>query len=156
MTHRTFSPGGPAVPLNWDLVKMDISRATGISPDALHVLTGMLILVLAAVALRRPPWSWQAWLVVAIAETVNEAYDMLQTIYPSDEGNIRASLHDFALTLFWPSVIVLLFPMFVTLTEADAQASPVRRMALSREFGLGLGTSIGIGLLLVWLGAWPR
>ncbi|MES2096920.1 MAG: hypothetical protein V4459_09175 [Pseudomonadota bacterium] len=97
---------------DWTFDKTAISNWTGLPADALHVLVGMLILVLAAIMLRRPPWHWACWLVVFVAEAANEAYDLLQTHYPADEGNIPASLHDMWLTLLWPTVIVLLFPIW--------------------------------------------
>jgi hypothetical protein len=112
---------------NWSIAKTDLSKITGLSDDALHVLSGMLVLTFAAYLLRRPPWTWRPWLVVAIAEAINEAYDLTQTLYPTDEGNFRASFHDFWLTLAWPTLILLLWPRFITLEHDAGPLAPLRR-----------------------------
>lgn len=90
---------------DWTHDKNRIAELTGLTGDALHVHGGMLILMLTALVVRRWPWHWLPWLAVVLAETANEAYDMLQPFYPSDEGNLHASLHDFWLTLLIPTVI---------------------------------------------------
>ena len=131
---------------NWSIAKMDLSEITGLPDDALHVLTGMLILTLAAYVLRRPPWTWRPWLVVVIAETVNEAYDLTQTLFPTDEGNLRASLHDFWLTLIWPTLILLLWPRFIGIEHDAGPLAPLRRLWHSREFLIGFAAATLIGL----------
>jgi len=132
---------------NWTVAKMDLSKITGLSDDALHVLTGMLVLTVAAYVLRRPPWTWQPWLVAVVAETVNEAYDLTQVIYPTDEGNIRASLHDFWLTLAWPTLILLLWPRFVAIEHDAGPLAPLRRLWHSRRFLIGffVAALLGVG-----------
>lgn len=102
----------PAVWWNWTLDKIDIAAFTGLPDDALHIHAGMLVMVLTAVLLRRAPWTFWPWFAVAVAETANELYDLFQPYYPTDEGNITASLHDFWMTLLWPTVILVLFSYF--------------------------------------------
>jgi hypothetical protein len=109
---------------DWTYDKVRIGELTGLPDDALHINAGMLILVLAALALRRWPWHWSAWLVVLVAETANEAYDLLQPYYPADEGNIRASLHDLWLTMLWPTIILVTFPLFARLWAKRRAFSP--------------------------------
>lgn len=133
--------------MNWTYLKGAISDATGLSPDCLHIQSGLLILVLAAMILRRPPWTWQPWLAVLVAETINESYDLLQAVYPTDEHNIPASLHDFWLTMFWPSAILLVFPRLAGTQGVHEQSGQVRRFVLSRQFALGFTTTI----MAVWL-----
>jgi hypothetical protein len=132
---------------NWTIAKTDLSRLTGLSDDALHVLSGMLILTLAALILRRPPWSWRPWLVTAIAETINELYDLTQTWFPSDEGNLRASSHDFWLTLAGPTLILLVYPYFVRLEHEGGMLAPLRRVWHLREFRIGFVAAALIGIL---------
>jgi len=131
---------------NWSIAKTDLSKITGLSDDALHVLSGMLVLTLAAYLLRHPPWTWRPWLVVVIAETVNEVYDLTQTLFPTDEGNFRASLHDFWLTLAWPTLILLLWPRFIVLEHDAGPLAPMRRLWHSREFLIGFGIAVLAGL----------
>lgn len=132
---------------NWTIAKTDLSRLTGLTDDALHVLSGMLILTLAALILRRPPWSWRPWLVTLIAEATNELYDLTQTQFPSDEGNLRASFHDFWLTLAWPTLILLFYPYFVRLQHKGGMLAPVRRLWHRREFRIGFAGATLIGML---------
>jgi hypothetical protein len=96
--------------LNWTDIKIAIGADTGLPDSVLHLNAGMLILVLAAVAMRRVPWSLGPWLTVLVAETLNETYDLLQTKYKTDEGNFAASWHDMWMTMLWPTVILLVFP----------------------------------------------
>ncbi|TPG15868.1 hypothetical protein EAH87_15560 [Sphingomonas koreensis] len=132
---------------NWSITKMDLSKITGLPDEALHILSGMLVLTVAAYLLRRPPWTWQPWLTVFVAETVNEAYDLTQKVFPTDEGNFRASLHDFWLTLVCPTLILLLWPRFVALDHDGGPLAPLRRLWHSREFLIGFGIAIFVGLL---------
>lgn len=57
-----------------------------------------------AAAFHRPAWDWRPWLSVLGLELVNEAWDLLQPFYPTDEGNNPASLHDLWITMPWPAV----------------------------------------------------
>lgn len=115
MTQPHFVLPFPHSIWDWTYDKVRISELTGLPDDALHIHAGLLILVLAALAFRRWPWHWSAWLVVLIAETANELYDLFQPYYPADEGNIRASLHDLWLTMAWPTIILIIFPLFARL-----------------------------------------
>lgn len=99
--------------IDWTQGKIALSMWTNVAADALHVIGGLTVMLAAAILLRRPPWHWLPWLVVLIVEGINEAYDLLQTHDPSDEGNIPASLHDLWLTMLWPTVILLVFPWVV-------------------------------------------
>jgi len=85
-----------------------------ISDDALHVHVGMAILLIAALLLRRAPWNWRALLVVTVIEAINEVYDMLSLgIRPNQESALPESIHDFVLTMLWPVVIAVTFPLFL-------------------------------------------
>jgi hypothetical protein len=125
----------PAVWWDWTFDKMRIADWTGLADDTLHTHAGLLILVLAALLLRRPPWNWRPWLVVLGAELLNEAWDLAQPFYPSDEGNIAASLHDIWVTMLWPTVILLLYPLFV------------RWSARSADQRLGEGADMGADIV---------
>jgi hypothetical protein len=140
------SLAGWAETLNWSIVKLDLHKITGLPNDALHVLSGMLVLTAAAYLLRRPPWTWRPWFAVVVAETMNELYDLTQAVFPSDEGNIRASLHDFWLTLAWPTLILLLWPHFVAIEHDAGPLARLRRLWHSREFLVGFAAAVVIGL----------
>jgi hypothetical protein len=56
-------------------------------------------------------------------------------------------VHDFWLTLLWPTVILLLFPRFVRLDHDDGPLVPVRRLWHTREFKIGFGVAFVAGLI---------
>ena len=132
---------------NWTVTKIDLSRITGLPDDTLHVIAGMLVLTIAAIVLRRPPWDWRPWLITFAAEAINELYDLTQVVFPTDEGNIRGSLHDFWLTLLWPTVILLIYPRFVRLDHDDGPLVPLRRLWHTREFKVGFVVAAVAGLI---------
>ena len=84
-----------------------------ISDDALHVHVGLALLFAAALVLRRPPWSRWPVLVVACAEALNEYYDMrLPGVHANNESALSDSIHDVALTMLWPVLLLVLVPLF--------------------------------------------
>ena len=117
-------------PYDWTWAKTLLTLDTGVPDDALHLMAGMLILTLAALLLRRPPWTWGPWLAVVLAESANEAWDLT---HAADEGNWRDSWHDFWLTLLWPTVILLVYrrwapsPAPVAPASADEVEQPLEQ-----------------------------
>ena len=105
MLHRLF-PFAPAGQPVWSWMKTWLGTTLGLADDTLHVMTGLLILTLAALTLRRPPWTWRPWAVVLLAEVLNETYDLT---HGTDEGNLRDSWHDLWLTMFWPTAVLLVW-----------------------------------------------
>lgn len=98
-----------ATGLDWIYIKSYLSLWLGVPDEVLHIFAGLAILVGAALVLRRAPWDWRPWLVVVVAESANELYDVFQTSYRSGKGNWPSAWHDFWMTLFWPTVVLLLF-----------------------------------------------
>ncbi|WP_375380944.1 hypothetical protein [uncultured Sphingomonas sp.] len=119
MLHHLF-PFAPANQPVWAWTKAWLGLTLGASDDTLHMTTGLLILTLAALVLRRPPWSLLPWMAVLIAETLNEAYDLT---HGTDEGNWRDSWHDFWLTLLWPTVVLLIWRHFATRERGESENS---------------------------------
>lgn len=102
-----------AAGFDWIYWKTWLSFTLGQSDDLLHVHAGLLLLMIAALVLRRPPWDWRAWLCVLIIESANELYDVFQTSYSTNEGNWTAAWQDFWLTMLWPTAVMLLFPIIL-------------------------------------------
>lgn len=99
--------------MDWGFIKRQLGAQLHISDDALHIHASMAILLLVALVLRRPPWTWRAVLVVAIIEAINELYDIRSLANdPYYEGSVFDSLHDFVLTMLWPVVIAATWPLF--------------------------------------------
>ena len=103
-----------AAGFDWIYVKSYLSLWLGVPDDVLHIFAGLAILTAGALLLRRAPWDWRPWLMVLVAESANEAYDLLQTAYSTGEGNWPSAGHDFGMTLFWPTVILVLFRWLAT------------------------------------------
>ncbi|WP_174297738.1 hypothetical protein [Sphingomonas bacterium] len=105
MIHRLF-PFVAADQPGWTGLKVWLSTALGLSDDTMHIMTGLIVLTLAALALRRAPWSGWPWAALLVAETLNEIYDLT---HGSDEGNLADSWHDFWITLLWPTIVLLVW-----------------------------------------------
>jgi hypothetical protein len=84
----------------------------GMTNDALHVHSSLIIMFVSALLLRRRADSIICWLTVLVAELFNEYAD-LRGQAPG-EATLDASLNDVYMTMFWPTIIVLsgwlLFP----------------------------------------------
>lgn len=100
-------------PLDWIYYKTILSLWLQVSDDVLHIHAGLLLIVAAALVLRRAPWNWRCWLSAALVEGANELYDVFQTSYVTDEGNWASAWHDFWMTMLWPTVILAVFPWLV-------------------------------------------
>lgn len=86
--------------------KIAIVEAVGLSKDALHVYFGLAIMILAALALRRPVGSLLPWLAVLAAAVGGELWDAVDDIRMFGEWRTRASLRDLFNTLLWPTVLL--------------------------------------------------
>lgn len=88
-------------------VKLTVMSLTNLSRDALHVHAGLLVFVLAAAVLRRHPGSPWPWLVAMAVACGVEALDAVDGIVSYGHWRVRASVHDIANTMFWPTVLAL-------------------------------------------------
>jgi hypothetical protein len=111
---------------NWTMDKWRFEQWSGLSDDVLHTHVGLLLLVGAAIVLRRPPWHWLPWSIVLVVECINETYDMYQNTIQTTENSFKASVHDFWLTLLWPTLILLVFPWFARVRQRAATGAEDR------------------------------
>ena len=88
--------------------KQAIVAGTGLSKDALHIYVGLTVLLLVALALRRPLRSFVPWLAVLGVAALGELVDMRDDIATLGYWRWGASLHDIMNTIFWPTVVLLL------------------------------------------------
>ena len=107
-----------AVFATWYDAKMLIERAATVSTDALHVIAGVLVQLLFAMALRRPLSSWLPWIAVFAAILFNEAVDFWVERWPSLSMQLAESVKDLVLTLLLPTALMLAL-----------RASPILRSA---------------------------
>lgn len=99
----------------WLAFKMWLSPHVGLTNDAIHLHVGFLILFGSAFLLRRPPYSIWCWLIIFMAECVNESIDYIYRT--PGEDSVNAGLHDLANTMFWPTMILLFGRLFVRWTN---------------------------------------
>lgn len=84
-------------------IKAWLTASTGATEDLLHVHTGLLIFVLAALLLRRKMRSPIPLALVAFFAVLNEVFDWLA----GDSHRALEPYVDIANTLFWPTVLFL-------------------------------------------------
>ncbi|MFT3776690.1 MAG: hypothetical protein QM772_00190 [Ottowia sp.] len=89
-------------------LKLAIVSDTGLSKDALHVYAGLAVLLLTAVALRKPLRSAIPWLAAAAVAAAAEGLDMRDDMASLGYRRWAASLHDVLNTLFWPTVLLVM------------------------------------------------
>ena len=91
---------------SWYDAKMMIERAGTVSTDALHVIAGVLVQIVAAAILRRPLSAWVPWLVVFAALLFNEAVDLWVERWPSLTMQAWEAIKDLLLTMLLPTAMM--------------------------------------------------
>lgn len=112
-------------PSQLQAAKMAIMSLTSLSRDALHVHAGLLVFVLATAVFRnrpRSPWPWLLAMAVACGAEVLDAVDGMRSY---GHWWLRASVHDVANTMFWPTVLALAL-RFTRFGSGIAQAGPAK------------------------------
>jgi len=92
----------------WDQIKLFVEHTSGVSMDALHILVGFLLFIIAAMVMRRGIGSFLPWAALLILELINEAYDLHVEIWPSLVSQIGEGAKDIILTMTLPTLVVLL------------------------------------------------
>lgn len=109
----------------WISYKIWLVDNVGVSNDAMHVHFALMMMIVAAVVLRRRPDSIWCWLIVFAAEIFNEYADVKGGAIGED--TLNASMHDIYNTMFWPTVILItgrfLFPRRKQQTEIETPQS---------------------------------
>ena len=93
------------VMLSWHEFKMFLEHASIVSSDALHILVGVGIWVIAALILRRSLASWLPLLVVLAAILYNEGVDLWVERWPDAGMQYGESAKDCLLTMTVPVVL---------------------------------------------------
>jgi hypothetical protein len=92
---------------SWYEFKMFIEHASVVNSDALHVLAGVGVWVLAGLALRRLT-GWMPWFWVLAAILFNETVDLWVEQWPQRSMQYGESAKDIFLTLSVPTILSLL------------------------------------------------
>ena len=92
---------------SWADAKLFLERSVSVSTEVIHVAAGVLILLLAAAALRKPVSSWQPWLVVLAFAFVNECVDLAVEQWPEPSMQFGEGVNDLLMTMLLPTVLLL-------------------------------------------------
>ena len=112
--------------LGWYQVKLFIELASGISMDALHILVGFTLFLLAARILRTGVASPLPWLALLMLELLNEAYDLHVEIWPNFGSQLGEGAKDIMLTMALPTLLLAEArwrPQWLVGRSTDAQSS---------------------------------
>ena len=106
----------------WNDIKLSIERLVSFSTDSLHVILGVLILLVAAFQCRRPVSHWLPWMIVVVFACFNEIVDITADPWPEREMQYRESMKDVLLTLFLPTVLLVMARLVPRLFSRPAEA----------------------------------
>jgi len=109
--------------LSWYEAKMFIEHASVISSDAIHILIGVFIWIIAAQLSRRALSAWPPWLAVLALTLLNEAVDLSVEHWPSLGMQLGESAKDVFLTMALPTLLMVVLRLRPNLFRA----SPRRR-----------------------------
>ena len=124
--------------LGWYQVKLFIEHASGISMDALHILVGFAIFLLAAHILRRSVASPLPWLATLVLEIGNEAHDLTVELWPDLGSQLGEGAKDLLLTMTLPTLLMLVAHWRPSLLE---RRSAHDQMTDRSEVGVTMGAS---------------
>ena len=93
--------------LGWYQVKLFIEHASGISMDALHILAGFAIFLLAALVLKRSVANALPWAATLLLEIGNEAYDFHVELWPDPGSQLGEAAKDVMLTMALPTLLLI-------------------------------------------------
>jgi hypothetical protein len=105
--------------LSWYEAKMFIEHASVIDSDAIHVLVGVSIWIVAAPLLRRSLSAWLPWLAVLALILLNEAVDLSVERWPSLGMQLGESAKDVFLTMALPTLLLTVLRLRPSLFRAS-------------------------------------
>jgi hypothetical protein len=91
----------------WYQIKSLIEHASGISMDALHILIGFILFLVAARLLKTSVASPRPWLALLVLELLNEAYDLHVEIWPNLGTQLGEGIKDISLTMALPTLLAV-------------------------------------------------
>ena len=89
--------------------KLWVMGLAGLPKDALHIYVGLAVFLGAAALARRPLGSRLPILFVLLAALAGEIWDVIDTINAGRPIRWSLNWHDVWNTMFWPTVLFLLF-----------------------------------------------
>lgn len=107
MTVRGTMGNAESLLLSWHEAKLFIEHFLAFSPDALHVIASVFVLLFAGLIVRKPVVSWWPWIIVFLATLLNEFVDLWIEQWPSLAMQYGESAKDVALTMLLPTVLLV-------------------------------------------------
>jgi hypothetical protein len=92
---------------SWHQGKLFVEHALTVSHDVLHLLLGLLVWILIALAGRRPLTSWRPWLWLLALILWNEAVDLWVERWPDPGQQYGEGAKDLLLTMVVPTIVML-------------------------------------------------
>ena len=109
---------------DWQQFKLLVEHSSGVSVDALHILVGVLIQLLAAIVLKSSVARWRPLLAVLVLALVNEVKDYRVDVWPDVGRQLGEALKDVVLTMFLPTLIFLIARRWPRLLTQDSNWRP--------------------------------
>lgn len=89
-------------------VKLWLVEHMHLAKDALHIYVALTLLFGSALIFKWPLRSWRPWLVVLLAATTGEIWDIRDRWAGGVAQDYGGNWHDIWNTMFWPSAILIL------------------------------------------------
>lgn len=107
---------------SWNEFKLFLEASVSFSPDALHVLAGVFLLLALARLMDKPVGSWMPWGAVFVLAFLNELADLLADRWPKPEIQYGQGFKDLLLTMALPTMLLLAVRLAPALFERQARA----------------------------------
>lgn len=105
---------------SWHEAKLFLEHSVTFSPDALHVIASVVVLLLVGLLLRKPVTSWWPWIVVLVSTLINEFVDLWVEEWPDPGMQYGEGAKDLLLTMFLPTLLLVTSRKFPRLYRAVA------------------------------------
>lgn len=110
----------------WQEAKLFLRHSLAFSLDALHVIVGVVLMVAAALLLRKPLSTPTPWLVVFIFAFVNEIIDLYAEQWPHPAMQYGEGVKDLLLTMMLPTLLLLTSRSFPRVYEVRPSNAPTK------------------------------
>ena len=111
--------------ISWYQLKLFIAHFSGISMDAWHILVGVVAFLLLARLLDSNVTRPLPWLLLLVAEMLNEAYDIHVERWPDFSSQLGEGAKDILLTMALPTLIALVgarWPHLLAKGDGEAES----------------------------------
>lgn len=112
---------------SWAEAKFVFEQSIPVGNAWIHLIVGPVIMVLAALVMRKPVASWRPWFVVLLLISLNEYIDLVVAIWPRREPRYGDSISDFLLTMAIPTLLLAMARFSASARERKSKKQGVLR-----------------------------